>query len=184
MRLTLTGRRLLLSPNSNFVAVANFGVQIKYKHITGSINSLSTLSLARLNDYSRLGEKLVRFSILSSSTTETKEKALFPRSNSCSGRTVLRKRGPVSFQILSRELSTCGALGSSKPLKAAKKGLPENWGSKKKDARYKPIKLVYEMATDENVEVILAPLRAAVKEQVRNLNLTPPPPPSILNLLI
>lgn len=46
------------------------------------------------------------------------------------------------------------------------KGLPDNWGSKRR-SRGKPIKIVIEMATDENIEEILAPLRAAVKEQVR-----------------
>ncbi|CAL8135036.1 unnamed protein product [Orchesella dallaii] len=59
--------------------------------------------------------------------------------------------------------STSSGFLSSTPDRKVK-GLPENWGSKKERSR-KPVKIGIEMATDEKIEEILAPLRAAVKEQ-------------------
>ena len=57
------------------------------------------------------------------------------------------------------------------------KGIPENWGSKKAAQRAKISKKNettgdFIMAEDGNFEDILAPLRAAVKEQVTFLKLT------------
>lgn len=80
----------------------------------------------------------------------------FARNNICNSWFTCQRRG----------LSTGSSrFQSNQPAAVRKKGFPENWGSKRK-ARPKPIRIVYDMATDEKIEEILAPLRAAVKEQV------------------
>lgn len=80
------------------------------------------------------------------------------------------------FSILHKSLLQSNkpdeSLTSSSSSSPAAKGLPDNWGSKKKSRPQKPIKIVIEMATDEKVEEILAPLRAAVKEQVGSKSFT------------